>query len=59
MGQALTNREIAKQLVVSVRTVEAHLAHICHKLGLRSRVEVTTWAALSSQACLPGPALPR
>jgi DNA-binding CsgD family transcriptional regulator len=45
VAQALTNREIAERLVVSVRTVEAHVAHIRDKLALRSRVQVATWAA--------------
>jgi DNA-binding NarL/FixJ family response regulator len=36
-----TNREIAEQLVLSPRTIEAHLRTIYGKLGLRSRVELT------------------
>jgi len=36
-----TNREIAEQLVLSTRTIEAHLRTIYGKLGLRSRVELT------------------
>jgi class 3 adenylate cyclase/DNA-binding CsgD family transcriptional regulator len=42
--QGHTNRQIAEQLVLSQRTVEAHLAHICAKLDVRSRVQVATWA---------------
>ncbi|MEO7193456.1 MAG: AAA family ATPase [Pseudonocardiaceae bacterium] len=32
-----TNREIAQRLHLSIKTVETHLGHIYHKLGIRSR----------------------
>ena len=35
-----TNREVAEQLVLSTRTIEAHLRSIFAKLGVRSRVEL-------------------
>lgn len=35
-----TNREIAEQLVLSTRTIEAHLRNIYGKLDIRSRVEL-------------------
>ena len=35
-----TNREVAEQLVLSTRTIEAHLRNIYAKLGVRSRVEL-------------------
>ena len=35
-----TNREVAEQLVLSAKTVEAHLRNIYAKLGVRSRVEL-------------------
>ncbi|MGQ0776827.1 MAG: LuxR C-terminal-related transcriptional regulator [Pseudonocardiales bacterium] len=38
--QGMNNQAIAKQLVLSVRTVEAHLAHAYAKLGIRSRAEL-------------------
>jgi DNA-binding CsgD family transcriptional regulator/Tfp pilus assembly protein PilF len=36
-----TNREIAGQLHLSIKTVETHLGHIYHKLGIRSRWQLT------------------
>ena len=36
-----TNREVAEQLVLSARTIEAHLRNVYGKLGVRSRVELT------------------
>ena len=35
-----TNREIAEQLVLSTRTIEAHLRNIYGKLDVRSRIEL-------------------
>jgi ATP/maltotriose-dependent transcriptional regulator MalT len=36
-----SNREVAEELVLSNRTIEAHLRNIFAKLGVRSRVELT------------------
>jgi DNA-binding CsgD family transcriptional regulator len=35
------NREVAEALFISVKTVEANLSRIFHKLGVRSRTELT------------------
>jgi DNA-binding CsgD family transcriptional regulator len=40
VSTGLTNQEVADALFVSVRTVEANLSRIYHKLGVRSRTEV-------------------
>lgn len=40
-----SNPEIARELVVSRRTVETHVSHILAKVGLRSRVELAEQAA--------------
>jgi two-component system, NarL family, response regulator NreC len=39
-----TNQEIAKMLYISVRTAEAHRAHIMRKLGLSTRAELVRYA---------------
>jgi non-specific serine/threonine protein kinase len=38
------NREIAEQLTISKRTVDAHVEHIRNKLGHQSRAQVAAWA---------------
>jgi DNA-binding CsgD family transcriptional regulator len=44
-----TNREIAEQLVLSTRTIEAHLRNVFAKLDVRSRVELATALQLSAK----------
>lgn len=41
VAERLSNREITERLVVSKRTVDAHVAHILTKLGLTSRTQIT------------------
>ena len=38
------NARIANELCVSIRTVENHLYHIFHKLGVSSRIEAALYA---------------
>jgi len=45
VAQGLTNREVARRLRVSERTVEAHLEHIRARLDLRSRAQIAAWIA--------------
>ncbi len=40
----LINKEIADQLNISIRTVDAHKCNIMHKLGLKSNVELVKYA---------------
>lgn len=44
LAQGLTNKDIAQTLILSVRTVEAHLRNIFGKLGVHSRTEAALWA---------------
>ena len=44
LARGLTNNEIASQLVLSVRTVDRHVAEILGKLGVTSRRQVTARA---------------
>jgi DNA-binding NarL/FixJ family response regulator len=43
VATGLTNREIAGQLCLSVRTVEAHVDRILSKLGFRTRTQLAAW----------------
>ena len=43
LGQGLTNKDIAQTLILSVRTVDAHLRSIFAKLGVHSRTEAALW----------------
>ena len=48
-----TNPEIAKLLLISVRTAETHRARIMQKLGLRTRAEIVRYA-LTTHEIEPG-----
>jgi DNA-binding NarL/FixJ family response regulator len=39
-----TNREIARRLDISVRTVEGERAHLMRKLGFERRSQLVRWA---------------
>jgi non-specific serine/threonine protein kinase len=43
VARGLSNKDVAEQLVISKRTVDAHVNHIFAKLGLSSRVQLTIW----------------
>jgi two-component system response regulator NreC len=42
--QGYTNRQVAEQIGVSIKTVDTHRAHIVQKLELSSRAELTRYA---------------
>lgn len=45
VGAGLSNGDIARRLVISRRTAEAHVEQILIKLGFTSRARIATWAA--------------
>ena len=45
IATGLTNRQIAANLRIAVRTVDAHSEHIRNKLGVRSRASIVAWVA--------------
>ena len=53
VAQGTTNQEIADELVVSVKTVEAHITRILSKLGFSSRTQIATWAVEKGLASAP------
>jgi non-specific serine/threonine protein kinase len=50
VAQGLTNRGIAGQLHLSVRTVDTHVDHILTKLGFSNRAQLVAWAYESGMA---------
>lgn len=44
LAQGITNKDIAQTLLLSIRTVEAHLRNIYGKLGVTSRTGAVLWA---------------
>ncbi|GAA1010246.1 LuxR family transcriptional regulator [Acrocarpospora pleiomorpha] len=45
VAAGLTNRQIAERLVLSPKTVSAHVEHILTKLGAARRTEIAAWCA--------------
>ncbi len=51
IGEGRTNREIADQLCLSVKTVEVHRGRIADKLGVRGRSLLVKYSINSGLAC--------
>jgi non-specific serine/threonine protein kinase len=49
-----SNRDIAEELVVTVKTVEVHINHILTKLNLNNRVQIATWGLRRGIGTQPG-----
>jgi predicted ATPase/DNA-binding NarL/FixJ family response regulator len=45
IGIGCTNRQIARELVITERTAEHHVENIMSKLGVHSRTEIGVWSA--------------
>jgi non-specific serine/threonine protein kinase len=45
LAQGLSNKAIARSLVIAQRTAETHVANVLVKLGLTSRSQVAAWVA--------------
>ncbi|WGW11915.1 response regulator transcription factor [Saxibacter everestensis] len=45
IARGYSYREVAGELVLSVKTIESHVSSVLRKLQLSSRHELTTWAA--------------
>jgi predicted ATPase/DNA-binding CsgD family transcriptional regulator len=43
IAEGLTNKEIARRLMVAQRTAESHVEHILTKLGLTTRIQIASW----------------
>lgn len=50
VAKGLTNREVASELFISIRTVTSHLDHIYTKLGIGSREQLSAYVAVESES---------
>ena len=57
IARGYSTREISEELVIGVRTVEAHVMAIFNKLGVSSRAQIAVWAVDHGLRHTP-PALP-
>ncbi len=53
VATGLSNQEIARELVISINTVKAHMRSIFEKLGVQSRTEATLVAIRMGLAAVP------
>ena len=46
VARGYSNKEIAAQLNISVKTIETHKGNAMHKLGMRNRIDIVRYAML-------------
>jgi non-specific serine/threonine protein kinase len=46
----MANREIARELTLSIRTVEGHVQQVLTKLAFTSRVQIAAWLVNAERA---------
>lgn len=49
VARGLTNRAIAENLFISVRTAQGHVEHVLTKLGFTSRAQIAAWVVSNAQ----------
>lgn len=59
LAENKTNKEIAKRLGISIRTVETHRRSVMQKLNANSIVELVHYAIRNGMVQSPGPLNPR
>ncbi len=57
IAEGYSNQRIADELVISVKTVEAHKAHIMSKLHARNRTDLIRYAIRNGLVSLESPDL--
>jgi non-specific serine/threonine protein kinase len=50
VAQGMSNKEIAQQLFIAVRTVDSHVENILVKLGFTSRTQIAVWRGQKQRA---------
>ena len=56
VAEGLTNRDIAKKLFISERTVDGHLEHLREKLDVNTRAQIATWVVRQESPVQAAPA---
>jgi DNA-binding NarL/FixJ family response regulator len=55
LQRGLSNRGIARELVVSPRTVESHISHLLAKTGCSNRTQLLLWSLAITPGAIKSP----